>query len=93
MIDVDKPGFEQVLGRRFDASNREITITLHRPLHLHGTVTDAVTGQPIERFDADSRLGPVRLLEAGSNGSGDRASRILATADTISAEISFPIRA
>ena len=58
-LDVDKPTFAEVLDRIFDAGNREITITLHRPLYLHGTVTDAVTGQPIERFNVIPGWGPI----------------------------------
>ena len=36
----------------------EVTITLHRPQHLHGTVTDAETGRPIERFTLIHGSGP-----------------------------------
>ncbi len=57
-LDVYKPDFAQVEGRRFDSSTRTISITMHRPLHLHGTVTDAVTGQPIEHFDLIPGWGP-----------------------------------
>ena len=49
-LDAYKAPFEQALGRRFEAGSDEVTITLHRPQHLHGTVTDAETGRPIERF-------------------------------------------
>ena len=36
----------------------DLTLTLHRPQHLHGTVTDAETGRPIERFTLLSGGGP-----------------------------------
>ncbi len=42
------------------AGSDELTITLHRPQHLHGTVTDAETGRPIERFVLISGSGPIR---------------------------------
>ena len=58
LIDAYEPVFAQALGRRFDASDRDISITLHHPLHLHGTVTDAVTGQPIDRFALIPGWGP-----------------------------------
>ncbi len=58
-LDVDKPTCAEALDRIFEAGNREITITLHRPLYLHGTVTDAVTGQPIERFNVIPGWGPI----------------------------------
>ncbi len=59
MIDVYKPAFAEALERLLDVSTREITITLHRPLHLHGRVTDAVTVQPIERFNLIPGTGPI----------------------------------
>jgi RNA polymerase sigma factor (sigma-70 family) len=49
-LDVRKPAFRQIVGRRIDAGTREITLTLHRAQRLHGTVTDAETGKPLERF-------------------------------------------
>jgi hypothetical protein len=57
-LDVRKPGFRQIVGRRLDAGSREVTLTLHRAQHLHGTVTDAETGRPIERFTLISAWGP-----------------------------------
>jgi RNA polymerase sigma factor (sigma-70 family) len=59
-IDLYEPGFEEAMGRTFPAGQREVTITLHRPLHLHGTVTDAVTGKPVDRFDLIPGWGPER---------------------------------
>ncbi len=58
LLDAHKHGFEEVLARHFETNNREVTLTLHHPLHLHGTVTDAVTGQPIERFGLIPGWGP-----------------------------------
>jgi RNA polymerase sigma factor (sigma-70 family) len=58
VLDADKSGFEQALGRQFEASNRDITLTMHRPLHLHGTVTDVDTGQPVDHFDLIPGWGP-----------------------------------
>ena len=44
LLDASKPAFRRrAIARHFEADQREITITLHRPLHLHGTVTDAAT--------------------------------------------------
>ena len=59
-LSVQKTAFEYVEGRHFTTDQREITLTLHRPLHLHGTVTDAATGQPVERFDLIPGWGPRR---------------------------------
>jgi hypothetical protein len=50
----------QALGRQVDAGSDEVTITLHHPQHLHGTVTDAETGRPIERFVLIPGWGPHR---------------------------------
>ena len=58
VLDANKSGFEQALARQFEAGNREITLTMHRPLHLHGTVTDADTGQPVDHFDLIPGWGP-----------------------------------
>jgi RNA polymerase sigma factor (sigma-70 family) len=59
-LDLYKSGFAEALGRTFVAGQREIKITLHRPLHLRGTVSDAVTGKPVERFDLIPGWGPHR---------------------------------
>ena len=58
--DAHKAAFEDVEARHFTTDQREITLTLHRPLHLHGTVTDAATGRPVERFDLIPGWGPDR---------------------------------
>ncbi len=58
MLDANKSGFEEALARQFEAGNREITLTMHRPLHLYGAVTDADTGQPVDHFDLISGWGP-----------------------------------
>jgi len=58
LLDVYKSPFVQALGRRVEPGTYEVTITLHRPQHLHGTVTDAETGRPIDRFVLISGWGP-----------------------------------
>ena len=57
-LDAYKVPFKQALGRRFEAGSEDVTITLHRPQHLHGTVTDAETGRPVERFSLVIGWGP-----------------------------------
>ena len=57
-IDVSKPHFRQIQDRQIAAGAEDIALTLHRPQHLHGRVTDAETGQPIERFILISAEGP-----------------------------------
>ena len=57
-IDVSKPHFRQIQDRQIAAGAEDVTLTLHRPQHLHGTVTDAETGRPIERFILISAWGP-----------------------------------
>jgi len=57
-LDVFHTAFEQALGRSVEPDRRDIAITLHRPLHLHGKVTDAVSGQPVERFSLIPGWGP-----------------------------------
>ena len=57
----------QAWAARSNRGSDEVTITLHRPQHLHGTVTDAETGRPIERFVLISGWGPHARL-AGRNG-------------------------
>ncbi len=58
LLDVYKAPFVQALGRRVEPGSDEVTITLHRPQHLHGTVTDAETGRPIDRFVLIPGWGP-----------------------------------
>ena len=57
LIDVWKRGFRQIQHREVAAGLEDLTLTLHRPQHLHGTVTDAETGRPIERFTLLSAAG------------------------------------
>ena len=49
-IEVWHPGFRPIEFREVAAGMEDLTLTLHRPQHLHGTVTDADSGRPIERF-------------------------------------------
>ncbi len=60
MLDVAKPNFRQIVARMIPGGADGITLTLHCPRRLHGTVTDAETGRPIERFDLISVQGPIR---------------------------------
>jgi RNA polymerase sigma factor (sigma-70 family) len=60
VLDIYHSEYEEALGRNVEAVRREVTITLHRPLHLHGTVTDAATGRPVERFALIPGWGPHR---------------------------------
>jgi Carboxypeptidase regulatory-like domain len=57
LLDVRKRGFRQIQYREVAAGMEDLTLTLHRPPHLHGTVTDAETGRPIERFTLLSAAG------------------------------------
>ena len=50
LLDVSKPTFGPVWARAVDPAAGEVTITLRHTQHLHGSVTDAETGRPIERF-------------------------------------------
>src|SRR5262249_10904110 len=58
LLDIFKPGFRTVRQRAVDRESGTITIALHRPQRLHGTVTDAETGRPIERFTLTPAVGP-----------------------------------
>ena len=58
LLDVFKPNYRPVRERAVDPESREVTITLHRPQRLHGTVTDAETGQPIPQFTLTHGSGP-----------------------------------
>jgi len=53
-------------------------IALHRPQHLHGTVNDAETGRPIERFVLIPGWGPVRPGSRPSWLRGEPSARTLA---------------
>ena len=44
-----KDGYMNLPNRRF-APSQEAVVTLNRPLTISGTVTDAATGRPVERF-------------------------------------------
>ena len=58
LLDVFKPAFRPVNERLVDRGADAISITLHRAQRLHGTVTDAETGRPIERFTLVRSWGP-----------------------------------
>ena len=58
LLDAYKAPFTQALGREFQAGSGEVTIALHRPIRLHGTVTDAETGRAIDRFVIIPGWGP-----------------------------------
>ena len=58
LLDVSEPSFRPVRERAVDPETGELTITLHHPQRLHGTVTDAETGRPIERFTLIHGSGP-----------------------------------
>jgi RNA polymerase sigma factor (sigma-70 family) len=58
LLDVSKPTFGPVWARAVDPAAGEVTITLRHPQHLHGSVTDAETGRPIERFTLIHSSGP-----------------------------------
>ncbi len=60
LLNVTKPPFRQIVARMIPGGSDEITIALHQRQRIHGTVTDAETGRPIERFDLISGQGPHR---------------------------------
>ncbi len=60
LLNVTKAPFRPIVARMVSGGSEDLTLTLHRPQHLHGTVTDAETGRPIERFDLISGQGPHR---------------------------------
>jgi RNA polymerase sigma factor (sigma-70 family) len=49
-LTLTRPGYTMVGQRAFQADKGETTVTMHRPLHVRGKVSDARNGQPIERF-------------------------------------------
>jgi len=49
-LSVSKQGFRHITGRHVSVSDAEHVITLLRNLTVTGTVRDATTGKPIERF-------------------------------------------
>lgn len=60
MLDLTRPPFRQIVARMVSGGTEDLTLALHRPQHLHGTVTDAETGRPIERFEVALGRGPIR---------------------------------
>jgi hypothetical protein len=60
LLNVVKPAFRQIVAHMVEGGADEITLTLHRPQRVHGAVTDAETGRPIERFVLISGSGPHR---------------------------------
>jgi hypothetical protein len=59
-LNVLKPPFRQLTALLIPGGSDDLTFTLHRPQHVHGTVTDAETRRPIERFDLITGWGPHR---------------------------------
>ena len=55
-----RPPFRPIVARMVSGGSEDLTLTLHRQQRMHGTVTDAETGRPIERFDLISGQGPHR---------------------------------
>ncbi len=49
-FEVRKEGFIFAAGRRIAALNGDVKITINPPTRVHGTVTDAETGQPVPKF-------------------------------------------
>jgi RNA polymerase sigma factor (sigma-70 family) len=60
MLNVVKPPFRQIMARMVQGGSDEITLTLHHPQRVHGTVTDAETDGPIETFVLIPGSGPHR---------------------------------
>ncbi len=58
MLDVTRPPFRRIMARMVPGGSDDLTITLHHSQRVHGTVTDAETGRPIERFDIFGGSGP-----------------------------------
>ena len=50
LMTLTRPGFTMVGQREFQADRGETNVTMYPPLRVRGKVTDARTGQPIERF-------------------------------------------
>jgi RNA polymerase sigma factor (sigma-70 family) len=57
-LDVSKPNYRPVWERAVVPEADELTIVLHHPQRLHGTVTDAQTGRPVEQFTLILGSGP-----------------------------------
>ena len=60
MLNVHKRPFRPIVARMVSGGSTDLTLTMHRPQRVHGTVTDAETGRPIERFFLISGWGPIR---------------------------------
>ena len=60
LLNVTKAPFRPIVARMVSGGSEDLTLTLHRQQRVHGTVTDAGTGRPIERFDLISGQGPHR---------------------------------
>jgi hypothetical protein len=60
MLDVKKSPFRRIVAWMVPGGTDELTLTLNRAQHLHGTVTDAKTGRPIDRFILIHGFGPIR---------------------------------
>ena len=50
LLTMTRPGYTMVGQREFQADKGETNVTMYPPLRVRGKVTDARTGQPIERF-------------------------------------------
>ena len=58
LLDVFKPNYRPVRERAVDREADELVIALHHPQRLHGKVTDAETGRPVEQFTLIHGSGP-----------------------------------
>ena len=56
LVDMGQTGYTTVRRRSLTPSAEEYTVTMSRPLHIHGTVVDAETGRPIEAFQIVSGI-------------------------------------
>ncbi|HZN66201.1 MAG TPA: carboxypeptidase regulatory-like domain-containing protein [Tepidisphaeraceae bacterium] len=48
--DIFKMGYADLRQHALTASDKEVTVTLRKPLKVRGTVVDAETGKPLEKF-------------------------------------------
>jgi thiol-disulfide isomerase/thioredoxin len=67
-IRIDAKGYLGISDREIRASENELTLSLRRQLRVRGTVVDAATGRPVERFT----LVPGRERGLGSPTYWDR---------------------
>ncbi len=56
LVDMGQTGFATIRRRSLTPSPQEYTITMSRPLRIHGTVVDAETGRPIDAFQVVSAI-------------------------------------